>query len=266
MWKMFLLCVAYLGCASSHDLDELEPYVEEGFMGGVESILDVGCGSGAFTAALAKRFPEIAVVGCDIDKEALEKAQKNFPPSEYPNLSFVERDACQLGYKSQFDRVVSLNCLQSIDNQKTALKSIYESLRPGGKVFILATPKSSNNDFKTISQKVIISFKWLSYFINFSSSHSFHSERDYKKILKGIGFSVEHMEQRPHEKVISDRAALNTFLMDILPVSHLPPSRRPVFLSDYYDQLVKNGNVYKDGSVHFHFDKIEMIVSKPPAI
>lgn len=263
MWKVLFYFALQMSFLCANDLDELEPYVREGFASGVESILDVGCGNGAFTAQLAKRFPEITVVGCDIDKEVIKSAQKKFPPSEYPNLSFVKKDACDLGYKSQFDRVVSLNCLHSINNQKTALKSIYDSLKPGGKVFILATPKSSNNDFKTISQKVIVSFKWISYFLNFSSPHSFHSQRDYKKIAKGIGFSIEHIEQKQHEKVIADRAALDIFLKDVLtPVMHVPSSKRAAFLDDYYDQLVKNGNVDDHGSIHFHFDKIEMVFSK----
>src|SRR5574342_676587 len=109
------------------DLDSLE---EEGFFKEGTSLLDVGCGDGQVTARIAKRYPWIKVVGCDISKAMLAFASKTYPPSEYPNLSFVEKDACDLGYSEEFDRVISFGCLHCIKDQKLALKSIYHALKP----------------------------------------------------------------------------------------------------------------------------------------
>ncbi len=246
---------------SVEDLASLEA---EGFFDGVESILDVGCGDGQVTARIAKQYPRIKVVGCDISKAMLAFASKTYPSSDYPNLSFVEKDACNLGYDEQFDRVVSFSSLHWIKDQKQALQSIYHSLKPRGKALIRATPKSSNNDFKTISLKVILSFKWVSSFINFKTTNSFHSERDYRKILNGIGFKIDRMEQKNCELVIANRATLMPFLRGVLtPLAHLSPAKRDSFLNDYYDQLVDYGSVNELGEIRFHFDKIELVLCKP---
>ncbi len=234
--------------------------VPERFFAGATKVLDVGCGDGSITAELAKEYPQIIFVGCDVSKEEIQKASKRY---NYPNLSFVVKDATTLGSEAEFDRIVSFSTLHWIEDQKKALSSIYAALKPQGKAFISASPKTSHNDFKTASMKVIMSFKWLSHFVTFKSTNSFHSERDYKKILKGIGFSVDRIEQKNHETRFANRDELNAFLREFMtPVAHLPESKRGSFLDDYYEALVDLGNVDEEKVIHIHFDKIEFEVSK----
>lgn len=245
------------------DVEDLDSYVKAGFFDGIETVLDVGCGDGQVTARLAKQFPKVQFVGCDISKEMIAFASQKYPSSEYPNLTFLLRDACNLKYEAAFDRIVSFSSLHWISDQKVALQSIYEALKPGGKVLIRATPKSSNNDFKAASMKVILSFKWVTHFMNFKSTHSFHSERDYRKILTGIGFTIDHMEQKKRELVFANRQRLMPFLKGILtPIYHLPAKKRQDFLNDYYEQLNNLGNVNEKGEVSLHFDKVELALSK----
>jgi|JI9StandDraft_1071089.scaffolds.fasta_scaffold102594_2 2-polyprenyl-3-methyl-5-hydroxy-6-metoxy-1,4-benzoquinol methylase len=68
------------------------------------SILDVGCGGGAFTRALAKAYPQAKVVGTDIDKEAIDFAKNQIKP--LPNLSFALRPLEEEAPKS-FDVVTT---------------------------------------------------------------------------------------------------------------------------------------------------------------
>ncbi len=249
---------------TSQHVEDLESHITAGFFDGVQRVLDVGCGDGQVTSRLAKRFPHVSFVGCDISKAMIDFAAKKYPPSEYPNLTFVIKDACDLGDDETFDRIVSFSALHWISDQKQALSSIYNALKPEGKALIRTTPKSSNNDFKAVSLKVILSFKWMSHFINFKSSSSFHSERDYRKILTGIGFNIDHMEQKNRELVFANRTELMPFLKAILtPLSHLPPSKHNDFLDDYYQQLVKHGNQNESGEICIRFDKIELVLSKP---
>ncbi len=244
--------------------EDLESYIAAGFFDEIQSILDVGCGDGQVTARLAKRFPHVSFVGCDISQAMIDFAAKKYPPSEYPNLTFIVKDACHLDDLETFDRIISFSALHWISDQKQALSSIYKVLKPQGKALIRTTPKSSNNDFKAVSLKVIVSFKWVSHFLNFKSSSSFHSERDYRKILTGIGFIIDHMEQKNRELVFANRSELMPFLKAILtPLWHLPASKHNDFLHDYYNQLVKHGNRDEKGEIRIHFDKIELLLSKP---
>ena len=54
-----------------------------------QSILDVGCGGGDFTAKLALTFPDTTVVGTDIDEESIVYAKSHF--GSISNLSFATR-------------------------------------------------------------------------------------------------------------------------------------------------------------------------------
>jgi trans-aconitate 2-methyltransferase len=280
MWKNFFLLVLFQFSAfasqdfteqqvidyyegTCNQVEDLECYTAGGFFDGVQSVLDVGCGDGQVTSRLAKQFPQVTFIGCDISKAMIGFASKKYPPSEYPNLTFIVKDASHLDDHEAFDRIVSFSALHWISDQKQALSSIYKALKPQGKALIRATPKSSHNDFKAMSLKVILSFKWVSHFINFKSSSSFHSERDYRKILSDIGFKIDRMEQKNSELFFANRAELMPFLKAILtPLSHLPTTKHNDFLQDYYDQLVKHGNQNKKGEIRIHFDKIELLLSK----
>src|SRR6266404_9439899 len=47
-----------------------------------ETILDVGCGNGYTTRAIAKRFPEATVYGVDFSQDMIDEAAKLIGPNE----------------------------------------------------------------------------------------------------------------------------------------------------------------------------------------
>lgn len=70
-----------------------------------DSILDVGCGGGLFTAKLAQKYPTAKVAGSDISQEALTFANTH---SQLPNLEFQLSAKPQLDYPlNSFDVVTS---------------------------------------------------------------------------------------------------------------------------------------------------------------
>src|SRR5439155_10468210 len=73
-------------------------------LNGDEHLLDIGCGDGKVTAALAARLPDGRVVGVDISPEMISFARMNFPAQ---NLSFLRADASALAFDAQFEFVCS---------------------------------------------------------------------------------------------------------------------------------------------------------------
>lgn len=226
-------------------------------------MLDVGCGDGKISAYLAKRLPMCNVVGSDVSDEMVQFASKRYPSSEYPNLSFNVKDARRLGFHNEFDRALSFNCLHWMKNQKRAFQEIYSGLKPNGKAVIVVAPKSPLNDFKKISLKVIVSFRWFFSFFNFKSVHSFHTEEEYRQLLQDIHFTIEEMNMENREAIFQSREELDTFLKAILtPLYHLPEAKRPLFLDDFYRQMIKQGKVDEQGAARIHFNELKMILSK----
>jgi len=62
--------------------------------GNINSILDVGCGGGYFTAQLAKKFKNIQVTGIDINPDAITHSQTRNP--RLNNLKFELRNTPEL--------------------------------------------------------------------------------------------------------------------------------------------------------------------------
>lgn len=102
-------------------------------------ILDAGCGPGVFTMELAKRHPEAEVVGVDIDRAAVERANTIASRAGILNCRFRVGDVTGLGFQGEFDLVVSVDNLEHIENDVAALQNLCRSLATGGRL-VLHTP------------------------------------------------------------------------------------------------------------------------------
>jgi SAM-dependent methyltransferase len=96
-------------------------------------VVDLGCGSGEFTARLAAIVPEGRVIGIDADPSMLESASRH----QAPNLSFVRADAEDLSRvvsPGSVDAVVSRAMLHWIPASAHArlYTAVFRTLRPGG--------------------------------------------------------------------------------------------------------------------------------------
>ena len=57
---------------------ELYAHIADFFDGGLETLLDIGCGTGLELEAVYRRFPEAAVTGIDLSGDMLAKAREKF--------------------------------------------------------------------------------------------------------------------------------------------------------------------------------------------
>jgi SAM-dependent methyltransferase len=110
-------------------------------------VLDLACGSLAFTAEIYANCSNRPVVFLDQSlkllrkgKFRIEKLKGNLPE----NMFFLHADALQLPFKDNiFHTVISLNLLHCIDDMKTALKEIKRVLIDGGNFALTTLVKSS---------------------------------------------------------------------------------------------------------------------------
>jgi SAM-dependent methyltransferase len=98
-------------------------------------ILDAGCGAGDHTFYLAQRFPDSEVIGVDVDAARIARNQETAPRLGLRNVSFEVQDLTQLPWVERFDLVISIDVLEHIVEQQTALRCLQRVLRPGGRFF-----------------------------------------------------------------------------------------------------------------------------------
>lgn len=105
------------------------------------SVLDVACGPGILSAAIAKTARE--VVAFDLTPRMLKKAKQRCSEAGLTNVSFLEGNATELPFvNGAFDAVVTRLSVHHFDRPSRAMSEIFRVLRRGGH-FVIADVISS---------------------------------------------------------------------------------------------------------------------------
>lgn len=97
------------------------------------SILDYGCGVGAWLGVLAHTFPDARLHGVDISEVAIGKARK-----KYPDYRLECFDGTTTPFADeQFDLVFSYHVLEHVDDVENSIQDIARVIRPGGHAVII---------------------------------------------------------------------------------------------------------------------------------
>ena len=91
-----------------------------------ERILDVGCGTGHLTSAIAETGAE--VTGIDSSAEMIATAR-----AAYPNINFIVADASDFHFDETFDAVFSNAALHWVARAEQAVICMSRALKPGGR-------------------------------------------------------------------------------------------------------------------------------------
>lgn len=110
--------------------NELDAETRAGWM--PSDILDAGCGGGDHAFYLARRFPSARVLGVDIDATLIARNRDAAEKLGIRNIRFEVADLTALERREAFDLVVSIDVLEHIPEQRTALRNLALTLRPNG--------------------------------------------------------------------------------------------------------------------------------------
>jgi len=105
------------------------------------SLLDVACGPGILSAAIAKAARD--VVAFDLTPQMLKKAAQRCAEAGLDNVTFREGNATELPFTdAAFDAVVTRLSVHHFDRPSRVIEEIFRVLRPGGS-FVIADVISS---------------------------------------------------------------------------------------------------------------------------
>ena len=153
-----------------------------------ERVLDVGCGTGAFTMGMASRGYK--AVGLSWDKRNQAIAEKRARYARVQAVSFPICDVRHLDKQTDllgaFDIAICFETIEHVLDDRKLLADIYACLKPGGRLF-LTTPnyyyRSSKYDMGPFSQ----------------SEDGWHVRRGYspamlKELCDSVGFEIEEID------------------------------------------------------------------------
>jgi len=109
-----------------------EPFIDFCGVADDEIILDVGCGIGSLTFALAQRARIRRICGVDFSPAYIEYASRR---NHDARIEFRTGDACALAFADRtFDRTLSLLVLHFVPQSDRAIAEMRRVTRPGGTV------------------------------------------------------------------------------------------------------------------------------------
>ena len=118
-------------------------------------VLDIGCGCGATTLAMARRVGKNGhCLGLDISHPLIAAARKRAGAEGVANASFVEGDAQVYPLEQgRYDAVISRFGVMFFDDPAAAFANIRRSARPGARLAFVAWRSPAENPFMTTAAR-----------------------------------------------------------------------------------------------------------------
>jgi demethylmenaquinone methyltransferase / 2-methoxy-6-polyprenyl-1,4-benzoquinol methylase len=168
--------------------------------------LDVCCGTGDWTMALAKQVgTEGKVIGIDFSENMLSVGIKKKLAGKVRQVEFQHGNAMDLPYEDdQFDFVTIGFGLRNVPDYKQVLREMYRVVKPGGKVVCLETSQPTNPVFKKLYYlyfgnimplfgklfaKSYQEYSWLH-----ESAKDFPGKKELKTMFNDVGFVNVHVK------------------------------------------------------------------------
>lgn len=99
-----------------------------------DSVLDIACGTGAVSKEISSNLGKLGnLVGIDISRIALSIAKKSI---QFQNTDFIEMDAENIGFHTNFDKIVCQYGLMFFPDVGKVLKSIRDVMKKNAKIAI----------------------------------------------------------------------------------------------------------------------------------
>ena len=227
---------------------------------GNERVLDIGCGDGEITAAIAQRVPRGFAVGIDSSKEMIDLATRRFPSEHYPNIAFILKDAAALDFPEEFDAVFSNACLHWVIDHRPVLAGIRRCLKPSGRVLLQMGGKGNAATVLEAIDSVLKMSRWAKPFDGFVFPYAFHGPDEYRSWLEALEFRFKRVELLPKDMVHQGTDAFAAWLRTTwLPYTErVPESLREEFIHEIVATHAKRWPSDADGSIHIRMVRLEV--------
>jgi trans-aconitate 2-methyltransferase len=120
------------------------------------SIVDLGCGTGDLTAALADQWPGSRVIGVDLSEEMLAPARERAEPGR---LEFLQGDLATWRPEAPVELIVSNAAIQWVQDHDALLRHLTSCLAPRG-VLAVQMPANFDSPSHALLKKLSASRRW----------------------------------------------------------------------------------------------------------
>jgi SAM-dependent methyltransferase len=138
----------------------VQPVVEAGFPGPGGRVVDIGCGAGATTLAMASKLGSDGLaLGVDISAPLVETAKARAADAGLGCAAFIQADAQTYAFEADaFDAVISRFGVMFFDDPEAAFANIRRGVRRDGRLAFVAWRSPAENAFMTTGVRAAAPF------------------------------------------------------------------------------------------------------------
>jgi SAM-dependent methyltransferase len=182
-WIRDPLALLVVGCTFGQEAEMVEDRLD---LQAGDTVLDIACGHGNFTAAIADRIRPGLVIGLDISRSMLEEAAARMHRQNLDNVLLVRGDAHNLPFRpSSISKVNCAGGFHQFPDLLKAITSIYRVLTPGG----LFSGSSFTESASGVQRR-------LQRFIDATTDLHFLEQEALRTKMTSTGFSAYEAERR----------------------------------------------------------------------
>ena len=220
-------------------------------LAGNEAVLDIGCGDGRLTAAIAERVPRGRVVGIDNSPAMIASARES-QQTLHSTLTFEVIDAAALPFHAEFDLVFSTSALHWVKDHLAVLRGIRNALKPRGKMHLTFGARGTLSGLSPVIAALMEEPAWRARFQNFEMPFGFYGPGEYGPWLDQLGFSVERLELIERDVTHPGREAFEGWLRTTgMPYIHrVEPERQQAFIGEIIDRYLRKCPHDAQGFIH----------------
>ncbi|XP_070563275.1 uncharacterized protein [Ptychodera flava] len=185
-----------------NQLDTCWQWLSSGLDWGPDDVvLDIGCGTGAYTKLLVDRGNIKSITGYDKSRDFIDVArQVNFEDGKttYEVADATDTSTLKPEWKSAFTKAISIGVFQFIEDKKAFFKNVYMCLKPG-------------------------------------------TRNQLERLVIECGFSEVNVEEGGRYLYGNHNKEEFKNMIEVLfgQIQHIPPDRKQEFIEDAYQKLVE---------------------------
>jgi trans-aconitate methyltransferase len=190
-------------------------------LGGGETVLDAGCGTGRLTAGLLERLPRGRVVAVDLSQNMLTEARAHLSTRFGGRIDFVRADLASLPFDRTFDGAFSTAAFHWVPDHPSLFRGLYASLKPGG--WLVAQCGGGPNIARLMRRASVLmaSEPYAPHFSDWRDTKVFADDVTTAERLRAAGFTDVETWLEPAPTVLPGADEFREFLTTVNMHAHL---------------------------------------------
>lgn len=163
-------------------------------LGGDETVLDAGCGTGRVTKMLLERLPHGRVVAVDSAPSMVADAREALDPAR---TTVIQADLAELVLDEPVDAAFSNAVFHWVPDHEVLFARVFDSLRPGGRLVAQCGGEGNVERFHRVARAVGEREPYASHLAGWSGPWNFASPEETASRLSAAGFDEVHTSLEP---------------------------------------------------------------------